>query len=90
MKIQVTMEDIIKGAAGDPCNCPVARAVARQTEFAEVKVFDDDDNPDRIAITLTSGNGETKSVIAPTSVDRFVTMFDSGDEVSPFEFELEV
>ena len=85
MKIRVSRDDIRKGKVGDGCNCPVARALKRQTPFRRVNVGSE--------IQLGSTGIEdildpAISVDSPRKVGRFIEAFDEGKPVKPFTFNL--
>ncbi len=90
MRIEVTANDIAKGAQDDCEACPVARAVRRATGLpAEV---------DSVRITLDR-NGPRRQVLpTPKDVETFIYDFDGFDAeeedaesyVKPFAFDLDV
>ncbi len=80
MKIQVTQEDINQGVRQECEKCPIALAVIRAIgpQAATMRISVDDAWVDI---------GE-ESWCLPRSAARFVSDFDSGKAVTPFEFEL--
>ena len=84
--IEVTQKDIDDGEKGLCACCPVALAINRELSrpaYASVK-FD----------TVLIKNADTGKVITwilmPAKVNKFVYDFDSGVEVKPFTFELDI
>ena len=87
MKIKVTQEDIDKGGRGTShcMNCPVARAIQRETGFT-TSVW-----PTVAFIYNGSGPFSLPCHVAmPSSVTEFVKAHDIQRPVEPFEFELEL
>lgn len=80
MKIRVIRDDIRKGKRKSLCECPVARALKRQTPFSKITVCS--------ALTFIQSNGGSVVVDAPKAVSDFITKFDLGEPVKPFTFEL--
>lgn len=82
MRIQVTIDDIAKGVKGVSESCPVALAIKRQL------------NPEGVTVGAwnidwyQSGKGYWAKLPKDSKVHRFITDFDRGDLVDPFEFEL--
>ena len=82
MKIQVTQEDIDKGAHGSAKFCPIAIAVKRAVPeafaasvIANVRYFTDD------------GSVFVHYIKHDSPEDRFISAFDGCEHVEPFEFE---
>ena len=81
MKIQVTAEDIVVGRqrmghAWDASqNCPIALAVKRATNAPKV----------RVSTQWIYGWGD--AVNLPPHAMAFISRFDRGEAVEPFEFE---
>lgn len=79
--VKVTDEDIQNGKSYDPCKCPIALALRRQTGLNAAvgngaTLFTDD------LITYESTNW-------PEIADRFIINFDTGRPVTPIEFDLD-
>lgn len=80
IKVEVTKEDIANGERENSCKCPVALALSR------------------LGTDVSVGNGEIgfwlgdkyRLIEIPDMVDDFITQFDNGKEVEPFEFTLNV
>lgn len=77
MRIEVTAEDIAQGSVRNPFQCPVALALKRAINNPNVSVgvysaYTANDKPERL----------------PVAVTRWITDFDSGRGVQPFNFEL--
>lgn len=85
MKITVTQEDINNGKRADYQFCPIALALNRafHTKSAEV-------NPSRAYVTRKKlWLFESPALyFLPPEASNFVTTFDQGKPVAPFEFEL--
>ncbi len=80
MLIQVTKTLIRKGKQHHPCLCPVALALKKHLH-KKVEV-----GPKSI-YHRTSGGG-LASTKTPNEVKQFIEMFDRGQRVSPFTFEI--
>lgn len=76
--VEVTQEDIDKGVAGNPCLCPIARAVRRELDIPTISTD----------VSVYSWTMDALDVFytLPASAERFVTRFDYGDSVEPFTF----
>lgn len=72
--VTVTQEDIDAGKPCDGRNCPIARAVKRATGSSDVIV-------DGMSIEFYGAE-----FTPPDVCDRFISAFDSGEPVEPFEF----
>lgn len=81
MRIEVTQEDIDKGAKGDCLLCPIAHAVMRATGAQCVNVHT------RIEVLHTDKTGWRHFGHTPASFE-FLRAFDREEPVSPFSFEL--
>lgn len=77
-KISVTAEDIEKGARECEFSCPIALALRR--EFPKTEVCVD-------SIDIRVGDVSVKT---PETAALFISDFDCGDEVEPFEFEIDL
>jgi hypothetical protein len=77
MKIVVTQEHIDKGKIDHRCLCPIALA------FSDAGLGD-------VTVSLNNAYTRTTLWILPLEARLFVEEFDSGVEVKPFSFELEV
>lgn len=81
MKIQVTQEDITNGKKDHCIQCPIALAMIRTTG----KIWE--------VYNTCCGRLENEFYIEhrlPQEAQVFIEAFDDGDDVSPFEFELEI
>lgn len=76
MLIQVTADDIREGEVYDCDLCPVARAMSRALD-RPVAVFADEY---RI--------GDERFHLLPPAAELFVQLYDGGEAVGPFEFEI--
>jgi hypothetical protein len=82
--ITVTQEDIDNGTPGNSCACPVALAVLRAFNVSEGYV-----DVGQLYITFRPVYLSHHEYYATSSaVANFITMFDTGAPVEPFEFEL--
>ncbi len=80
MVVKVTEEDIRIGTRKNCYTCPVARALQRHYDYAEVlqdtcylgNSYDDDYDPRKL----------------PTHVTDWINAYDRGEPVKPFEFTL--
>lgn len=77
MKIEVTKRDIQKGERGSCRWCPVARAVARATNYKKL-----------VLVASDHVDINDKDFNLPLRVQRFIACFDMGDDVKPFSFNL--
>ena len=81
LKLQVTEDDIRLGKRGDPCNCPVARALKRQTRL-----------PVHVDAAGAVRLGKAGPLLYSPSVrtERFVDAFDvfGRDSVKPLTLSL--
>ena len=85
MKIRVTREDIDNGEAGDCDRCPVALALLRHTNADEVTVGNCG-----VDIFHDSGLVVDYGVDLPEVARDFIKKFDTGRDVEPFEFEVDI
>lgn len=78
VRVKVTDKHIIEGLRFSGDSCPIACAIKEQLNKREVDV----------------GCGYTrvgrKRFLLPTEACQFITRFDNGLNVEPFEFELEI
>ncbi len=72
-KIKVKQIDIDRGIPQDVCRCPVALAVRRVIKKARITVCND----------IQVGN---RQFDFPCKTETFITAFDKGIEVKPFNF----
>jgi hypothetical protein len=80
--VSVTQEDIDKGKPGEPCLCPVARAISRYYENRYLVAV----NRSRIVLNdLFEHSART-----PDDVQYFVSDFDAECKVEPFSFTLDI
>lgn len=82
MKISVTREHLRNGKPISPGLCPVALALGEQHVGQEFVVFS-------THMTCQMGNGRAVFVLPPNAVLN-ISRFDKGEQVEPYEFELEV
>ncbi len=83
MKVIVTEEDIKKGQRCSISLCPIALATRRIPEVINSYVL-----PGSISL-LSKFRTERVSFKPPQEVKDFIIKFDNGNEVHPFEFELQ-
>lgn len=84
MKIQVTQDHIDNGTVKDACLCPIALAIRDATGAAHFDVIVSTHGWSHYNGNKLLGNYEL-----PVDATNFITKFDLGEPVSPFEFELE-
>jgi len=80
VRIEVTEEQIAEGNRGDPCRCPVAKAIAKAIPGCGPAV--------NTLVIHFSCDGSRIST--PQVVKDFVNDFDHGHPVKPFEFPLDM
>lgn len=84
MLIQVTQEHIAKGTFAGAYTCPIAlacsEAIGRKCGVASGQVWDDSNNcnPENLIANL------------PEFAHEWYGQFDAGEDVQPFEFDLEI
>ena len=78
MQVEVTADDISRGELGDGGRCPVALALQRRLG-ADLFV-------DGFEVYKTLSGGRAR---LPEEARLFAKAFDAGEEVEPFEFELD-
>jgi hypothetical protein len=89
--VDVTQECIDKGNQSDAFCCPVALAIGKAIsadELTEVCVL-----PEEVSVLKHSDNPEEYGSLEgqlPSEVTNFITAFDSGYQVEPLFFELEL
>ena len=76
MKIEVTAEDIEKGNQGNCWRCPVALALMRAFQT------------NRVSVTGPYAQIKGERFDLPNKVQRFISSFDKGTDVTPFTFQL--
>lgn len=81
MKIKVTKHHIYKGSLGNCYECPIALAL-KHAGFTNVWVVDLD--------LQVYYNGRNRILPTPQSCYDFIHNFDKGQDVEPFEFELDL
>lgn len=85
MRISVTKKDIAAGIKNRHDLCPIALAIKRKVKV-EVSVTKDN-------VALKEGDDRWLVVLPayslPLEASSFISAFDAGKPVSPFEFELE-
>jgi hypothetical protein len=70
-RIQVTRDDMVKGAKGDCNACPIARAVGRELPGMHVEVWSD-----RVVVTSPASRDISVALLPPIA-QRFVAGFDT-------------
>lgn len=77
---KVTQEIIDRGIPNSPCDCPVAIALRQQllpnAQVGGYKIWFDPD--------------DYRFITIPEHIRTFITSFDHGRPVQPFEFELNI
>lgn len=81
LKIQITQQDIVNGIPEKEDKCPIALALLRQG-YKHVEVYDD-------YISCQNTNLDIEYFHTPFEAAEFISKFDEGKEVNPFEFEAE-
>ena len=84
VRVRVTAADIAAGRPSDACSCPVALAVQRATGDPTVDVCG------VVAAGSLRAHFGLRGVDLPLAAVNFVSAFDRGDPVTPFEFDLDV
>lgn len=85
MKIEVTQYHIDNGSKAHACLCPIALAISDATGVDDIRV--------NYTTAMVTRWFEDKEPVRthyhmPTEASQFVDRYDTGDLVSPFEFEL--
>lgn len=80
MLVEVTLEDIRLGQKQNCQHCPVARALWRAMPIEGKFIF----------VGVWNVQLRDKEYPLPEVVSRFIRDFDSGKNVEPFSFELEL
>ena len=80
MKIKVTQQDIAKGSRKKCDNCPIARAIKRETKSP---VWVNSNHVDYLV------KNELVVHLLPKKAITFIKRFDAGETVKPFTFEIE-
>jgi hypothetical protein len=80
MKIEVTRNDINNGVPHEENCCAIALAIKRQVKCQSVTVED--------ANGWITIDDDSYGAIDADAVNRFISDFDDGQEVSPFTLEL--
>ena len=84
MKITVTPLDIVAGARGEPCSCPIALAIRRQIPGSDPLV-----TPEEVGIEWDDRRVDYPAYDLPQEARDFIGRFDAGLPVDPFEFDLD-
>jgi hypothetical protein len=79
MRIEVKPDHIARGRRVEPCLCPVALAIAEAT-----------DRECSVAPRMVSLYEPYRAYRLPEAVCGFVRMFDAGQPVEPFSFDLDI
>lgn len=82
MIIHVTQDDIDHGLKNNCRVCPIALAIKRETKALGVNVLH------RSIVIIPSGNDPVRRYEHTAESFDFVTKFDAGQTVEPFQFEL--
>ncbi len=85
VQVRVTQEDIECGTRGSAQCCPVARALQRIVQEPFVRGHGGSYVKEITGVGKVYGD-----LFFPVSVATFVTSFDKGAMVVPFEFEVEI
>jgi hypothetical protein len=84
MRIRVTQRDIDEGVQGNSFHCPVARAIKRAFNAAEVWVRD---------IVIVTKAGVKETYVTPSAVQDFIERYDGAvlefESPKPFSFTLD-
>ena len=84
MRIEVTEESIEDGVRGSPSECPIAQALcAHGFGWPSVR-------RDHVVFTKHPGNFLGIKADLPEEAQTFVRSYDDGEEVEPFEFEIDL
>jgi hypothetical protein len=78
--VQVTQLDIKKGKPGDPCGCPVARALKRAFQDRRVSAGE--------GYIWVGPSSRRMTWRTPGTVRYFISQFDEGQQVEPLSFTL--
>lgn len=89
-RIQVTQEDVVEGKRSSSCECPVARAIRRQTDYKKVAVWYGRRFSGIGLWKTANGTGVRTDIVIPTIVIARATVFDTTGKMKPFEFTLEI
>jgi hypothetical protein len=82
--VQVTQEDIDNGHPSNPHGCPVALAMNRAFNRTDACA-----GQFRLSFHASDGANFVVDWLAPPEIFAFISDFDYGHPVEPFEFELE-
>jgi hypothetical protein len=88
ISVEVTEHDIRHGKRGDPCQCPVARAIRRAIGQPEAHVIVGVYAVEAAGCAIGEGD-DAQVFVLPVRAARWVQQFDLGDPVEPIAFELE-
>ena len=77
MKVQVTNKHITKGKPGRIHSCPIALAIREQCAKGKA-----------VSVTGCEVSIGNKIYELPTRANEFIMMFDTGEKVKPFTFNL--
>lgn len=78
--VNVTAQDIKNGRVGDPCSCPIARAINRKRGYSRARVG--------YSLLIAHTPEGLRKFYLPFHVTQKVLDFDQGESVQPFTFEL--
>lgn len=95
MKVRVKQKNIEEGQASCGLSCAIALAVRDtfKTNNVYVTFNTEDDKKDNV-LQIEVGSNKNKKIFNPVykqqcQVEEFISDFDCGNEVEPFEFEIE-
>lgn len=80
LHITVTELAIRKGVKGDPCNCPVAKALRRASKERIVSAG--------MGVMFIGPKNRRITWVTPYDVRNFIEIFDAGKPVVPFNFDM--
>lgn len=78
--VEMTQRDIDNGKPGDPCNCPVARALKRAFQDRRVSAGE--------GYLWVGPSARRITWRTPGTVRHFISQFDEGQKVEPLNFTL--
>ena len=89
MRIKVKQKDIDKGQAENIKCCAIALALRRafKTDMVEVKT---DDQTNKVILQIDDNEYDHDCISKSDHIISFMSKFDIGEEVKPFEFELSI
>jgi hypothetical protein len=95
--VNVTQEHIDWGSKKTPCTCPIARAICDALGFPHYVYFPEGNDSPKLGVTPSyvsfyylATDDKSCSARLPEAARQFVVDYDTGRQVYPFSFELEV